>query len=208
MAVMAAAAATRMSAAMAVMVVGDATMAAAATAAEVAAAAAASALGWAAAAAVAGGVAAAGAEATGAGGAAVWSGATGGGRKKLQFRHTKLSSRQVCHARPRLPTRRFRSLTRSNSLIKELRVAVLLFHGSEGGFVGYMDSVRGSSPPSLHPSNEPEPQTIIPAMMCPLAAHRLKRIAISSKRLIPFFPTHDANDQTRLRVWARDKGRC
>jgi len=106
--------------------------------------------------------------------------------------------------RPRLPTRRSRSLTRSNSLIKELSVAVLLFHGSEGGFVGYMDSVRGSSPPSLHPSNEPEPQTIIPAMMCPLAAHRLKRIAISSKRLIPFFPTHDANDQLLAYVYGRE----
>ena len=41
-------------------------------------------------------------------------------------------------------------------------------------------------------------------MMCPLAAHRLKRIAISSKRLIPFFPTHDANDQSLAYVYGRE----
>ena len=70
--------------------------------------------------------------------------------------------------------------------------------------VGYHSAVRGSGPPSLHPSNEPEPQTLIPAMMCPLAAHRLKRIAISSKRLIPFFPTHDANDQSLAYVYGRE----
>ena len=153
--------------------------------------AAASALGWAAAA--GGGVVAAGAAATGAGVTTVGTGAVG--RTELQFRRTKLSSRQGCHlrdllgverlrprasrskpspakmkalvrrtrlrprrfpfattrrtsmgttwsrTRPRLPTRRSRSLTRSNSLIKELSVAVLLFHGSEGGFVGYMNSV-------------------------------------------------------------------
>jgi len=85
-----------------------------ATAAVVAAA---SALGWAAAAGGGGVVAAA--EATGAGGAAVGTGAVG--RTELRFRRTKLSSRQGCH--------------------EELSVAVLLFHGSEGGFVGYMDSV-------------------------------------------------------------------
>jgi hypothetical protein len=89
--------------------------------------AAASALGWAAAAGGGGVVAAA--EATGAGVTTVGTGAVG--RTELQFRRTKLSSRQGCHARPRLPTRRSRSLTRSNSLIKELSVAVLLFHGSE-----------------------------------------------------------------------------
>ena len=40
--------------------------------------------------------------------------------------------------------------------------------------------------------------------MCPLVAHRLKRIAISSKRLIPFFPTHDANDQSLAYVYGRE----
>ena len=73
--------------------------------------------------------------------------------------------------------------------------------------MGYHSAVRGSGPPSLHPSNEPEPQTLIPAMMCPLAAHRLKRIAISSKRLIPFFPTHDANDQSLAYVYGRETKR-
>src|SRR5262245_21348663 len=41
--------------------------------------------------------------------------------------------------------------------------------------VGYHSAVRVSGPPSLHPSNEPEPQTLIPAMMCPQATAALLR---------------------------------
>jgi hypothetical protein len=34
--------------------------------------------------------------------------------------------------------------------------------------MGYHSAVRGPGPSSLHPSNEPGPQTLIPAMLCPL----------------------------------------
>ena len=68
-----------------------------------------------------------------------------------------------------------KAVTKAPATARSLHVNMAL--GSRS--VGYHSAVRGSGPPSLHPSNEPEPQTLIPAMMCPLAAHRLKRIAIS-----------------------------
>jgi len=120
---MAAAVATRMSGAEAAITAAGATVVAAAVVA------AASALGWAAAAGGGGVVAAA--EATGAGVTTVGTGAVG--RTELRFRRTKLSSRQGCHLRDLLGVERLRASRPS--------VAVLLFHGSEGGFVGYMDSV-------------------------------------------------------------------
>src|SRR5262249_10656077 len=93
-----------------------------------------------------------------------------------------------------------KAVTKAPATARSLHVNMAL--GSRS--VGYHSAVRGSGLPSLHPSNEPEPQTLIPAMMCPVAAHRLKRIAISSKRLIPFFPTHDANDQSLAYVYGRE----
>src|SRR5262249_22401730 len=58
-----------------------------------------------------------------------------------------------------------RALNKIRGCSRSLHVNMAL--GSRS--VGYHSAVRGPGPPSLHPSNEPGPQNLIAAMLCPLA---------------------------------------
>ena len=62
-----------------------------------------------------------------------------------------------------------------NSIYSELLHSLNANMASGSRSVGYHSAVRGPGPPALHPSNEPGPQTLIPAMLSARSERQVDR---------------------------------